>query len=255
VIETIYIQERGNGKLVPENQDLFDEFTARGYPVHLFTEKLITRRRLPLDKTCLVAGDVPVVIAALKQLEVPVPIPNDYPECLRPFLQRTVWETTLGAMRDRVYRDDFKPFFIKPKEQLKRFTGKVIESLYDLGSLTNVSKQTPVFCSEVVKWLSEYRVFVIGAEVKGARHYLGDLHLKVDEVIVKSAIDTLEASGEANAAYGIDFGVLDNGSTALIELNDGFSLGTYGLDRGVYADLTLARWEELMAVTNQHSTE
>lgn len=82
MIETIYIQERGSGKLVSENRDLFDEFTARGYAVHLFTEKLLARRRLPLNVTCLVAGDVQVVIAALKQLQVPVPAPNDYPECL-----------------------------------------------------------------------------------------------------------------------------------------------------------------------------
>lgn len=243
----IYIQERGSGKLVPENQDLFDEFTSRGYPVHLFTEKLLARRRLPLDKTCLVAGDVPVVVAALKQLQVPVPVPNDYPECLRPFLRRTVWETTLGAVRDRVYRDDFKPFFIKPKEHLKRFTGKVIESIYDLGSLSSVSKQTPVFCSELVTWLSEYRVFVVAGEVKGIRHYKGDPAERVDDAVIESTINKLESSGQATAAYGIDFGVLDDGATTLIELNDGYALGSYELNRVIYADLILARWEEITA--------
>jgi len=162
------------------------------------------------------------------------------------FLRRPVWETTLGAVRDRVYRDDFKPFFIKPKEQLKRFTGKIIESLYDLGSLTNVSKQTTVFCSDVVNWLSEYRAFVIDGEVKDVRHYSGDPEVTADDAIIKSAVDTLEASGQANAAYAIDFGVLDDGATALIELNDGFSLGSYGLGRTIFADLTLARWQELM---------
>jgi hypothetical protein len=40
---------------------------------------------------------------------------------------------------------------------------------------------------------------------------------------------------------------LAQGDTALIELNDGFSLGSYGLDRSVYADLILARWTELMS--------
>ena len=35
-------------------------------------------------------------------------------------------------------------------------------------------------------------------------------------------------------------------ATALIELNDGFSLGSYGLGRTIFADLTLARWQELM---------
>ena len=62
-----------------------------------------------------------------------------------------------------------------------------------------------------------------------------------------SAIEILERSRNAKAAYGIDFGVLAQGDTALIELNDGFSLGSYGLDQSVYADLIVARWTELMS--------
>ena len=247
MITRVCVQEKGNGNLEPENRDLVDEFSARGYPVELFTEKNLVRRRLPLDRSCLVAGDVPVVIAALKQLDVPIPVPDDYPVCLRSFLRRRVWETRLDVVQERVYGDDFKPFFIKPKGRLKRFTGKVVESYYDFSSLANVSKQTPVLCSEVVKWRSEYRVFVIQGKIQGTRHYSGDPTLTLNEAETLSAIDTLERSGNANAAYGIDFGVLAQGDTALIELNDGFSLGSYGLDRSIYADLILARWTELMS--------
>ena len=247
MITRVFVQEKGNGNLEPENRDLVDEFSARGYPVDLFTEKSLVRRRLPLERSCLVAGDVPVVIAALKQLEVPIPVPDDYPECLRTFLRRRVWETRLDAVRERVYRDDFQPFFMKPKERLKRFTGKVVESYDDLSSVVNVSKQTPVLCSEVVKWRSEYRVFVIHGKIKGTRHYCGDPTMTLNDAETLSAIEVLERSGNANSAYGIDFGVLAQGDTALIELNDGFSLGSYGLDRSVYADLILARWTELMS--------
>lgn len=247
MITRVFIQEKGAGKLEPENLDLVNEFSARGYTVDLFTEKVLARRRLPLDKSCLVAGDVAVVILALKQLGVPVPLPDDYPECLRIFLRRRVWETTLDAVRERVYRGDSQPFFIKPKDRLKRFTGKVVESYSDLASLFNVSKQTPVLCSEVVKWRSEYRVFVINGQIRGIRHYLGNPAVPLNEDVVLSAIDTLENEGNAKAAYGIDFGVLENGETALVELNDGYSLGSYGLDRSVYADLILTRWTELMS--------
>jgi ATP-grasp domain, R2K clade family 2 len=98
-----------------------------------------------------------------------------------------------------------------------------------------------------VKWQSEYRVFVIHGKIKGTRHYWGDPTITLNEAETLSAIDTLERSGNANSAYGIDFGVLAQGDTALIELNDGFSLGSYGLARSVYADLILARWTELMS--------
>ena len=47
-------------------------------------------------------------------------------------------------------------------------------------------------------------------------------------------------------AYGIDFGILKNGDTALIEWNDGFALGAYELDKEVYTDLILSRWKEIM---------
>src|SRR6185295_1338026 len=140
MITRVFVQEKGHGNLEPENRDLVVEFSARGYTVELFTEKSLVRRRLPLDKSCLVAGDVSVVIAALKQLDVPIPVPDDYPACLRSFLKRRVWETRLDAVRERVYREDFQPFFIKPKERLKHFTGKVVESCDDLSSLVNVAR-------------------------------------------------------------------------------------------------------------------
>ena len=43
----------------------------------MFTEKTLVRRRLSLDRSCLVAGDIPIVLGALKQLGVPLPVPDD----------------------------------------------------------------------------------------------------------------------------------------------------------------------------------
>ena len=43
----------------------------------------------------------------------------------------------------------------------------------------------------------------------------------------------------------MDFGVTDDGRTLLIEINDGFSLGTYGIEDTLYAKLLTARWAEL----------
>jgi hypothetical protein len=63
------------------------------------------------------------------------------------------------------------------------------------------------------------------------------------------AIGLLEASGEATAGYGIDFGVLRGGTIALVEWNDGFALGSYDLDKSLYTDLILARWCELTGCT------
>ncbi len=70
-------------------------------------------------------------------------------------------------------------------------------------------------------------------------------HNSSNRCIVVNAIKCLEESGEATAAYAIDFGVIEENQTALVELNDGFSIGSYGLDKAVYTDLILTRWGEL----------
>ena len=49
------------------------------------------------------------------------------------------------------------------------------------------------------------------------------------------------------AGFGIDFGLLSTGETALVEMNDGFALGAYAISARDYTDLLIARWEELMA--------
>ena len=67
-----------------------------------------------------------------------------------------------------------------------------------------------------------------------------------DVPVVLGALAQL-GSGESTAGYGVDFGVLSMGETALVEWNDGFSLGAYGLDKALYTELTVARWNELTA--------
>lgn len=43
----------------------------------------------------------------------------------------------------------------------------------------------------------------------------------------------------------LDFGVDDRGRTLLVEANDGFALGAYGLPPLLYARLLSARWSEM----------
>ncbi|PTT70718.1 hypothetical protein DBR25_18015 [Chryseobacterium sp. HMWF001] len=133
--------------------------------------------------------------------------------------------------------------FVKPKSKAKLFTGCVIQSNYDLLRLESFSKDTELYCSSVVEWLSEFRVFVNQSEIVGIKKYSGDKNLKLDMDTVKTAIKDFENSDEKTSAYGIDFGILNNGETALVEWNDGFALGSYGLDKEIYTDLILKRWE------------
>lgn len=54
------------------------------------------------------------------------------------------------------------------------------------------------------------------------------------------------------AGFAMDFGVTDDGRTLLIEVNDGFSIGCYGLDAISYAKLLSARWADLTNTLDEY---
>jgi len=245
VIRRAFVQEKGNGRLDPEMRQVAEELRRRGVPVDLFTEKRLLRRQLALAPDTLVAGYVPVVLGALQQLGVPAPEPDDYPACLRALLHRRIWESTVGEVEGAENEGRSAAVFVKPKGRVKQFTGFVVESRADLWRFGSVSRRQLVYCSDVVRWVSEHRVFVIDGAIVGVRPYEGDPAVKPDEGVVAGAVSALGAAGAAVAGFGIDFGVLASGATALVERNDGFSLGSYGLPDALYTDLLIARWREL----------
>ncbi len=233
-----------------EMRDVYDELRQRNIPVELFTDKRLHRRQLPVSKDTLVVGYVETMYTVFKLLGIHPPSPNDYPSILQPLFYRRIWNSSLQDLMNSVMESGI-PIFAKPSEQKKLFTGQVFKHSADLNNTDNAPMTTPIFCSEVVDWLSEYRVFVIHGNIVGARHYDGDPAVKIDERVATEAVRLLEKSEDATAAYAIDLGVISTGQTALIEWNDGFSLGSYGLDRWVYTGLLIARWNELTGCTNE----
>ncbi|MMZ67938.1 hypothetical protein D1872_305770 [compost metagenome] len=55
----------------------------------------------------------------------------------------------------------------------------------------------------------------------------------------------------APKGYAVDFGLTDKGETLLVEVNDGYSLGHYGLFSLDYAKLLSARWAELTSTIDE----
>lgn len=245
MIERALIQEQGMGRLLPEMRDARDAALARGLEVTLFVTKRMERRQLPLSPRTLVVGEIPTVEAALRQLGVEPPGDDSYPEPLRPFLLRRVWPSSLGEVEQRYLDGDAEPVFVKPRERLKRFTGLVLDSPSSLAAIGGASRRTPVWCSELVHFLSEWRAYVIDGVVLDVLRYAGDAQRPPDRGTLDEAVRAWTASGRAARGYGIDFGVLDDGRTALVELNDGYGLGSYGFGADRYLDLCIARWEQL----------
>ena len=249
MIDHAFIQEQGNGKLRHEEALVIEDLKLRGIPYELYTEKRILRRQLPLVGTSLVVGDMQCTYGAMKQLGIPVPDANTYPASLADFMHRRTWRSTVGELRNEV-ADGFKSaIFAKPVDRQKVFTGAVFGSTADLYWLHRVSHRQPIVCAEPVTWLSEYRVYVCDGEILSIDLYEGDASIRLDVARVEEAIRRLAEAGEAYAGFAIDFGVLSTGETALVEMNDGFSVGAYGIGSEEYTRMVLARWDELLGKT------
>lgn len=218
-------------------------------------------------RTDLVVGNHMWTRAALSHLGIAIPEPPDYPKCLEHLLHRRIWHSTLGEMATYVQSADHQTF-IKPSVEAKTFSAVIEPQDQMLDVFLNGVPGTtmrphppefPVFCSEVVDMVTEYRVYVVNGEVRAVCHYGGGPQdVEIDMGIVEDAIKTLADSDEGHdvcKGCGIDFAVLrktgedgeENLLTCLVEVNDGYSLGVYdGFGPQDEADLLIARWESLM---------
>ena len=245
MIRSAYLQELGDHRRDVEVKAVAEELDRRQIPYKYFLEKNCRRNQLPFAADTLVVGHIPVIHSALRQLGIQPPPANDYPECLRPWLHRHMWASTVGKIVAILQEGTGDPFFVKPVMEGKRLRGHVVAAWGDLAALAKAPDSALVYCSEVVNWKSEYRVFVYGGSIAGMRFYKGDDAVQIDQREVEKAIKCLENSGSAPAGYSVDFGVLSTGQTAFIEFNDGYSLGAYGLEPKQYTDLLVARWCQL----------
>eukprot|EP00466_Bigelowiella_natans_P002362 jgi/Bigna1/56383/estExt_Genewise1Plus.C_970009 len=259
-----FIQVFEQGRLPPDYALVVEELKKRGKEgkeIPIITKETddILVKPLPLKRSDLVVGNFDWTTLALKQLGIPMPRPPDYPDCLRKFLHRKVWASTLGEVQKYLKSSDKKEgeqIFIKPAAQAK---DQMVDTLLSgiPGVLAGLPENTPVFCSAVVKMISEYRAYVVNGEIRSMCQYRGPKpketgFVPLDMDVVKEAINTLCKSEEGKhlTGCGVDFAVLETEKgpvTCLIEVNDGYSLGRYeGVSGKDYTDLLIARWESLM---------
>lgn len=162
----------------------------------------------------------------------------DYPSELSGFLGRRVWGSTIDAVSGH---PEWWPVFVKPVEG-KRFAGRVVSGTADLVGCGTCGEDAAVTCGEVRRFVAEWRCFVRKGRILDVRPYRGNWRASLDASLVEEAVASYST---APAGYAADFGVTDEGKTLLVEVNDGYSLGSYGLEPHAYAALLAARWAEL----------
>ena len=219
----------------------WDGFNYLGYETRWFTADEFKAGEVEVTQDTVVCAFIWMYLEALKRLGIEPPANVDYPDDLKPYLGRAVWRSTIDSVR-RELVDPKEHFFVKPYSSQKGFTGFITNQERRQVRLSGWPSDTEVWCSEIVEFVSEYRFFVMRGVIEGVGHYRGNPTIFPDGKIVQEAA---AAWKDAPASYCLDFGVDAHGRTLLVEVNDGHSMGDYGLYPPLYARLCEARWCEL----------
>jgi hypothetical protein len=188
----------------------------------------------------LVVGGIGNVRKQLEKFGIQRPSNEiDYPKELEKYLGRKVWVSTI----EEIFKDEQNwNIFIKPKNDTKKFAGKVVKDYKDFIGIVDNDDPTQIWCSEIVNFKTEWRCFIRYGEILDIRQYKGAWDSKLDLSIIKNAVKDFKSSP---ASYALDFGIDENDTMKLVEINDGHSLGTYGISATNYAKFLSARWSEL----------
>jgi len=200
---------------------------------------------IPISENDIVVGHIQHCRYIIKKLTGKIINDIDYPNELLPFMKRLVWRETMKDFSLRVRRDNYTPLFIKSSEQ-KLFTGILCRNFSDYLKISGYDDSTEVIVSEPVNFVSEYRTYIHRHQIINCLRYTGDPWYAPSEKIINDMLDALKNTNMP-IAYSIDVGILsDTKETVLVECNDGYALGNYGLYPRKYAEMHRDRWYQMI---------
>jgi hypothetical protein len=134
-------------------------------------------------------------------------------------------------------------WFIKPFK-LKEFTGFVLDQMA-YSAISNISDELEVmvykpFESEIQ---SEFRCYISMGRIKDIKNYSGDPFITPDESYIKSII---KQNVNFPISYTIDVGILKGGENVVVEFNDMWAIGNYGIQNDTYLSLLRQRYFEII---------
>lgn len=134
--------------------------------------------------------------------------------------------------------------FIKPFD-IKLFTGFVLDKMV-YSSISDISDDTLVMAYDVFesRIKSEWRCYIGRDRVIDIRNYSGDMFTSPSRDYLQSVIESNKL--KFPISYTIDLGILENGENVVIEYNDMWAIGNYGIDNYDYFSLLKSRYFEIV---------
>lgn len=166
---------------------------------------------------------------------------------------RESFTMTLDAVRQDI--ENGETWFVKPFQQ-KLFSGIVVDK-YSISSLREFAGDLEVRVYPVLpRLLSEWRVYIYNNKVEDIRNYSGNVMLFPDVDFVMSMqrkfIDKLPRT------YVMDVGICVNNDpysttpnsdklkNVIVEFNDMYAIGNYGVPNDIYVSMLRERYFEIM---------
>lgn len=218
---------------------------AEGYEQLGYRVSTFERTDILTDKYRLFYGTSPFVgsINTMKSLfrrEGVEPSPIDFPAEMS--LGRLVIQMPLSAAVD-YFRHGGEVVFIKPVET-KLFDGMLLQNFSGLHYFEPFLKDNPkCWVSPKMEVRSEFRGFVHRGELVDCRHYSGSFYLRPNYTFIEAAIEDYTV---APVAYTIDVAVNGEMETVVVECNDFWAIGSYGLEPKLYAQMLADRYFEVI---------
>tara|TARA_E500000305_G_scaffold106306_1_gene104752 strand:- start:26 stop:823 length:798 start_codon:yes stop_codon:yes gene_type:complete len=226
-------------------------FWERGYEVIRFRYEELNSGKFDelliheADSTIVRAG-VGTVLLALQRAGRTAPQIYDLPRDLWPYTARRIWESTLGEFRSEATNSEFEPaIHIKPLIHQKMFTGLVVSKFSNLIPTAHLDDDVQILCQETLCFESEWRSYILRDRILQVCYYKGNPLLFPDPSIIQKAIPAFQ---DRPIAFSLDWAVTTSGATVLVEVNDGFSLGNYGLPGHLDTAMVEARWRQMMGL-------
>ncbi len=203
-----------------------------------------------LRQGALPVGSVEFVRRAMSFAGIAEPQNRSYPQQLQPWLHREVKTVRLDELRERS--------FIKPATT-KLFTGFVFDpaagpdpsSPHDCEQdqvVRSLPGATWVYTSEVVEFLSEWRYYVQDGAILGGARYDADGADDAPQPS-KQVLEACTVAMRGERPFALDVGVLADGRTAVVEVNDGWAIGLYrgAITPTQYLAFLISCWDSIRA--------
>jgi len=244
-MEKVYVHVKNGLPINEDVQKAIDGFEYLGYePVLVTMENMLSGTLDYVAKFHPVVGSIDFMTRLFKRINY-IPEPIDYPEEILKsglLVNTYILKGTLEQALQIIESKETPNLFIKPVKT-KLFDGILVTDKTQLSYLKGYPLHTEVWIAGGVDIVSEHRIYIHDGKAIYGCNYSGDFRLNPDYTYVDKLI---EAYKSAPRAYTIDVAILSNGSATLIECNDFWAIGGYGLAPWDYSKMLRDRYLEII---------